>query len=99
MDEIEEIKRLEYELQQKKAALLDKQTNCTHEWTEVKYDPEIVREEYCTGGYEGKGVDRWPRTAYRTIQKDRWSRTCLKCGKVEYAYEKKPVKYEPYFGK
>ena len=28
---------------------------------------------------------------------DRWSRTCHKCGKVEYTYEQEPIAYVPKF--
>jgi hypothetical protein len=89
-----EIKRLEQALNEKKRQLQNKQQACEHEWSATKYDPEEVLEEYCTGGYEGHGVDRWPKTAYRKVPKDRWSRTCVKCGKVEYSYKKKAVKYD-----
>lgn len=97
MSEIEEIRRLERELNEKKEALNKKQSNCEHEWLDTKYDPEEILIQYCTGGYEGTGVDKWPKTAYRKGKKDRWSRTCEKCGKVEYSYVQKATRYEPYF--
>jgi len=65
MNELEEIEQLEIELREKKARLQNKQSVCNHEWTEVKYDPEEILVQYCTGEYEGRGVDRWPKTAYR----------------------------------
>jgi hypothetical protein len=96
-NEIEEIQRLERELHEKKRILASKQNTCNHEWSDVKYDPEEILEEYLTGGYSGSGVDKWPNTAYRKVKKDRWSRTCVKCGMIEYSYEKRATKYEPYF--
>ena len=94
MDELEEIKQLERELHEKKASLQNKQAVCSHIWAEVKYDPEEVLVQYRTGGYEGSGVDKWPETAYRKDKKDRWSRTCKICGKVEYGYKTEVVKHE-----
>lgn len=94
MNELEEIQQLERELRQRRSRLQNKQASCSHEWTEVKYDPEDILVQYCTGEYEGRGVDRWPKTAYRKDKKDRWSRTCKNCGKVEYGYKKDVVKRE-----
>ena len=76
--------------------LLDEQKNCNHEWNEIKFDPEIVKEPR----YEirRQGVDCWPEIVGYTEKKvDRWSRTCKKCGKVEYTTEQVAVKYEPKF--
>ena len=94
MDEITEIEQLERELQEKKARLQNKQATCNHEWADVKYDPEDVLVQYCTGNYVGGGVDTWPETAYRKEKKDRWSRTCKRCGKIEYGYKKELNKRE-----
>ena len=72
------------------------QSNCCHEWDEVKFDPEIVKEP--RHEIRWQGVDYWPEIVGHTEKKvDRWSRTCKKCGKVEYTKEQKAVKYEPNF--
>jgi len=73
--------------------------NCGHEWGEVKYDPEEVRVPY---GYKtvGQGSDIWTEPeGYRDDTKDRWSRECKKCGKIQYAYTQEPVisGYKPKF--
>ena len=39
----------------------------------------------------------WPKSSFRDSYKNRWSRICKKCGKIEYTYEQKAVKYEPKF--
>ena len=45
-----------------------------------------------------KGSDYMPELVGFTEKKvDRWSRTCKKCGKVEYTKEQKAIKYEPNF--
>lgn len=72
------------------------QSACIHDWKEVKYDPEIIKEPQ----YEirWQGVDCWSEIVGYTEKKvDRWSRTCKKCGKVEYTKEQKVIKYEPNF--
>ena len=77
--------------------LLNEQKNCNHEWNEVKFDPEIVKEP-ASYEYEGTGVDKWPVvTSWKEVKIPRWSRTCKKCGKTEYTKEQVPVKYEPKF--
>lgn len=79
------------------AELHREQRSCVHEWGPVQYDPEIKKEPY---GYriEHQGVDMWPvPEGYRDVAHDRWSRTCKKCGKVEYTTEQRPTKMEPYF--
>jgi len=94
MSREEELKR-EYE--RKLSVLHSEQSRCQHEWEETKYDPEIKSEPYgCK--VVGHGSDIWPEPeGYRDVEHDRWSRTCKKCGKVEYTKEKKAIKYEPKF--
>jgi hypothetical protein len=96
MKEIEDIREMEEKLIAMKRSLRVKQENCIHEWSQVKYDPEKYKEFHVTH-YVAHGSDPEPEGFYRDAEKDRWSRTCPKCGKVEYTYEKKPVKYEPAF--
>lgn len=91
----EEMLRRKYE--QDLADLRRKQNNCTHIWGETKYDPEITQEP-ASWDYEGRGSDIWPVvTSYKRVEKKRWSRTCSKCGKVEYTTEEVPVAYAPKF--
>lgn len=90
----EQIKR-EYE--EKLAALRNEQNNCKHDWADVVYDPEMKKEPY---GYRPvhMGSDCWGEPeGYRDVKHDRWSRTCKKCGKVEYTTEQVAVKFEPKF--
>ena len=91
----EEQLRREYE--SKLSALKAEQSNCRHEWNEIKYDPEIKSEPY---GHKtiGHGSDIWLEPeGYHDVKHDRWSRTCKKCGKIEYTKEQVAVKYEPKF--
>lgn len=75
--------QLRYEYETKLADLKREQANCIHEWTEPKYDPEIVREPEFEERWQG--VDCFPVICgWREKEVRRWSRTCKKCGKVEY---------------
>ena len=96
MSEIDEIKRLEAELYEKKRALQLKQLNCNHQWGKVKYDPEEYKEAHYSH-LIAHGSDPEPVYTYSTAYKDRWNRICPICGKVEYTYEKRPTVCEPYF--
>ena len=91
----EEQLKAEYEAKLK--ALKAEQNSCIHEWNKPIYDPEITREPY---GHEmvTQGSDVWWRPiGYHDIEHKRWSRTCRKCGKVEYTKEEVAVKTEPKF--
>jgi len=69
----EEQLRKEYE--DKLNALRTEQRNCTHEWDEVKYDPEIKMEP-CGYKTVTQGVHVWREaTDYRRVEEKRWSRT------------------------
>lgn len=88
--------QLKREYENKLFALRREQSNCNHEWGEVKYDPEIQS----IPRYEGRfiGVDYMPElVGFDEKKVDRWSRTCKKCGKVEYTKEKVAIKYMPKF--
>jgi len=93
----EDIKKLEQQLKDAKINQANLEQNCNHQWSEVKYNPEKFREEYLTGEYETQGVHMLPKSSFRDAYKQRWSRNCKKCGKTEYTYEQKAVKYEPKF--
>lgn len=89
--------QLKREYEGKLAALRKEQNNCHHEWGEVKYDPEIKREP-ADFELEFQGSDCWGRpTGFHDVEYPRWSRTCKKCGKVEFTKEQVAVKYEPKF--
>ena len=79
----EQLKR-EYEA--KLAALRKEQQTCYHEWTEPKYDPEIQNVPEFEERWQG--VDCFPVICgWKEKEVRRWSRTCKKCGKVEYTKE------------
>lgn len=81
--------------------LYAEQNKCVHVWTEPKYNPEATtRSEIRTGDYsQCHGSDNWPAFDTYPAIKDRWSRECKHCGKIEYTYEfVKPVVYGPKFG-
>ena len=59
--------------------------SCHHEWGDGVYDPKIVTKAGYYGDEPGTmGVDYWPKQWFPETKQDRWSRTCTKCGKVEY---------------
>lgn len=95
MTRAEELRR-EYE--EKLAALKTEQKNCHHEWDRIKYDPEEVHEPEYENRWQG--VDCFPElVGMKMVKRDRWSRTCKKCGKVQYTREKVAVnvEYQPKF--
>ena len=63
--------------------------DCRHEWNPAKYDPVVTS----GGSYEasGAGSDWRPGGSYAGTTKPRWSRSCIKCGKVEYTEKADPV--------
>ena len=90
----EEQLRKEYEGLLK--ALKDEQANCIHDWEEPKYDPEIQT----IPRYKDRfiGSDYMPELDGFTERKiDRWSRTCKKCGEVEYTKQQVVVRTAPKF--
>lgn len=91
-----DIEKLRKELLEKEGAQRNLESNCVHKWDETEYDAEEYQEAVYSH-LEGHGSDPTPVYNYHTAKKDRWSRTCIKCGKKEYTYTKKAVKYEPDF--
>ena len=90
--EEEMIARHERELRE----LHREQNDCNHKWGEVKYDPEVINEPKYETRFQGS--DCFPELIGHSVKKvDRWSRTCKKCGKVEYTKEQKPIAFEPKF--
>ena len=94
MTKQEQLKR-EYE--EKLAKINNEQANCNHEWGEVVYDPEIKSEPIDFElKFQGSDCYHEP-TGYHDVEYKRWSRTCKKCGKVEYTKEQVATKFEPKF--
>lgn len=88
--------QLKKEYEDKLAALKKEQSSCSHEWTEPKYDPEIEKVPKYVDRFIGS--DYIPELIGFTEKKiDRWSRTCKKCGKVEYTKEQVVIKTAPKF--
>ena len=76
-----------------KANLENQQKNCSHTWSEPKYDPEAYKEhriDFSRPG-ESHGSDYYPATYWADTSRARWSRTCTKCGKKEYTYQQETV--------
>lgn len=89
--------QLKKEYETKLAELKREQNNCEHDWAEPIYDPD-VKYEPSDYDLEFQGSDCWPRpTGFRNVEYPRWSRTCKKCGKVEYTKEQVVVKTAPKF--
>lgn len=87
MNHRQKIEQLQRDIIREQQALKD----CKHDWSEGKYDPQAIRVPYGQKNV-GKGVDIWfEPEGYRDSTKDRWSRECKKCGKIEYTYTQEPV--------
>lgn len=93
MDRLEALHR-EYEA--KMAAVQQEQRNCSHHWLPVRFDPEIVNEPVYETQF--KGSDCFPvMVGTRLVKRDRWSRECKKCGKVEYTKDVVATAFAPKF--
>jgi len=82
--------RIKY-LQAQIQAEENRMSRCTHEWNEVFYNPETVKEGY---GFKpvGRGSDMWHEyEGYHDVQKPRWTRICKKCGKEDHTDKQRPV--------
>ena len=89
----EQLKR-EYDV--KLAALHMEQAGCDHVWLPVKYDPEIRMLPVYKDRFIG--VDYMPElVGHNKKEEPRWSRTCTKCGKVEYTKECIATAFVPKF--
>lgn len=77
------------EAQRRLDSLKQQQKNCKHEWGATKSDPEPYTDyEIISGDFsQCRGSDFYPSTRPVTKYKDRWSRTCNKCGHTEYTYK------------
>lgn len=94
-----QIDSLEKQLQDYKVEL-SKLLSCIHEWGEVVFDPEVLQVEVRNPGIQELSTTlaaQRPVVVTRPETKQRWSRTCIRCGEKEYTYETKAVKFEPFF--
>ncbi len=88
-EDIKKLGLLEKEAKTLRQKIEDEQERCFHEWGASEYEPFQKTQGY---GIKlvGRGSD--PSTeyeVYKEVTVDRWSRTCLKCGKVQYADKRK----------
>lgn len=88
--------QLKAEYEAKLTALRKEQRSCSHVWQPAEYDPEITPVPKFEDHWQG--VDCFPVICgWKEKKTDRWSRTCCKCGKVEYTKEQVVVKTAPKF--
>lgn len=94
MTPADKIKELQKKIEIEQRAI----STCSHKWDNPFYNPEDYQEPVFSH-YEGRGSDPNPVYNYYTKQKDRWSRKCSICGKIEHTYKKEPVisSYAPKF--
>jgi len=60
------------------------QRTCVHNWSEVKYTPDVQDGYQTQGDPPGTmGVDRQRPTWVPRSETKKWTRTCATCGKVE----------------
>lgn len=76
--------QLKNEYEEKIKKLHDEQENCNHEWDKIKFDPEIKKEPIGTITHFNGSDSHTEITSWKETKIDRWSRTCKKCGKIEY---------------
>jgi len=91
----DKIERLQREIQDEQRKI----SNCKHDFSLPKYDPETKSVGYGSV-QDGAGSDpHWSYAGYHDKQIDRWSHKCNKCGYVEYTYSQEPVisHYKPKF--
>ena len=66
--------------------------NCKHVWGDTEYAPINISEPYGFNAV-GRGSDVWYEpVGYTNVIKDRWSRTCEICGKIEYTNKEETIK-------
>ena len=87
MNERQKQEKLLAELDQSRAKI----AACKHMFADPIYDPTCVSEGYGMV-QDGCGSDpHWSYAGYHDVKKDRWSRECKLCGKMEYSYELETV--------
>ena len=93
----EEIKLLELQLKDLKAKQERLEETCrSHEWREPVFAPEEYNDSVIER-YIGTGDDLYPTYKDVIASRDRWMRECMRCGKEEFTYNQKPIKYAPEF--
>lgn len=76
------VSNLVFQLRKAEAELDQMLASCPHEWGNPVYDPIVT---YDPGDPPGTmGVDWRPGGFVEGTEEKRWSRTCARCGKVEY---------------
>jgi hypothetical protein len=91
----EKIRRLQEEIRREEELM----SGCEHTFDKPFFNPETVREPGSTE-LEVHGSDAWPVvTSWRSVEKDRWTRKCPKCGYEQHTYKQEPVVagYQPKF--
>ena len=85
------------QIERELAAVKDQIENCNHEYGEIQYDPEKVKEPYGSK-IVTQGSDVWfVPEGFRYRKKERWSQTCTKCGHKRYTTKTQPTGYKPVF--
>lgn len=79
----EELRRLKAKVNEIEAM----QAYCDHVWGDPKYIPEKVEIMRYEQEKQGSDVYWVSEPTGRYEWKDKWSRTCTKCGKTEYTTE------------
>ncbi len=81
-DELEDqIYLLKGEIAEKQKRLDAIRSACNHNWGDIVYDPEVRPAGHFKGDPPGTmGIDRQLPFDYPEQRKDRWKRTCVKCG-------------------
>lgn len=96
------IESLQHELKVQENLLLQLEVSCNHKWSDVKYDP-VINKGYSIPARTPLNYDDLPYAMGVTVsdeKKDRWSRTCQVCEKVEYTSsydEQKTINKKPKF--
>ena len=91
----DKIERLQREIQDEQRKI----SNCKHDFSLPKYDPETKSVGYGSV-QDGAGSDpHWSYEGYTKFEKPRWARKCKLCGNIEYTYKQEPIikGYEPKF--
>ena len=84
----QEIDKLERQL----AHLKQLQIACAHDWGKEQYSPYTGKEErIIQGQYETHGIHMHPKSEMVSVTKQRWKRTCAKCGLTQYTETQRAV--------
>ncbi len=96
-NKVEELRRAQDDVARLRKEIEVQQRNCSHDWGDTVSDP-IITPRSRFSHYEGHGSDPNPiHVPDGHDTKPRWSRTCKRCGKVEYTEKRKAVETKPDF--